>query len=183
MHSVIKIIRNAIPLFKKNYPNYFVNVCKASRHTLESKSVNFNKNIFNLHDKKDFATTFNDDSVEFIKDDNNIKKYPYIWLRDHCKCSMCFNSVTEELELDISEISLDIKPILVKSLNDNSFEILCECFYLPVILDYDGTILRLIREKFSLFVFFLNNFWKKYPSFHSFLFKQWCVYFIKVPYA
>ena len=70
-------------------------------------------------------TKFNDDSIQFQTIDNRSKIFPYIWLRDHCKCSKCFNKNTEELEFDLSEIPIDIKPISIKKTNDHSFQITC----------------------------------------------------------
>lgn len=38
------------------------------------------------------------------------KKFPYIWLRDRCKCKNCYNKITDEVELDLVSIPVDIKP-------------------------------------------------------------------------
>ena len=78
---------------------------------------------------KSFETLFENDSIHFKKDGTNLKKYPYIWLRDHCKCSKCFNQNTEELEFDLSEIPLNIKPTSVKNIANSVCQIICKFFY------------------------------------------------------
>lgn len=37
-------------------------------------------------------------------------KFPYFWLRDHCRCSECYNKKTEQINFNIIDIPLDIKP-------------------------------------------------------------------------
>ena len=128
MLSIIRIIRTNISLIKKNNFYNLISACKAHHHTIESKYANPVADVTFRHKEKSFITTFNNNSVEFRANENNIKKYPYIWLRDHCKCSTCFNQTTEELEFDLSEIPLDIKPSSVKNLKTNFFEIICESF-------------------------------------------------------
>ena len=37
-------------------------------------------------------------------------KLHHIWLRDHCRCSQCFNAATNQRSLEIDDVRLDIKP-------------------------------------------------------------------------
>ena len=54
------------------------------------------------------------------------KIYPYIWLRDQCKCSECFNHTTEEVELDLAAIPVDVKPIEMNKIDEEAVEIICK---------------------------------------------------------
>lgn len=37
-------------------------------------------------------------------------KFHYVWLRDHCRCELCFHPVTKQRLLDTFQIPADIKP-------------------------------------------------------------------------
>ncbi len=69
------------------------------------------------------------------------KNYPYIWLRDQCACSECFNHTTEEVELDLASIPADVKPIEMNKIDNETVEIICK--YLNVILK--------IKSKFNYY--------------------------------
>lgn len=127
MSSIIKLLRNHISLIK------FHN----RQQTTNSKENSF---FDNENNDSILKTTFTNDSIEFrTNDDRHFKKYPYIWLRDHCKCSKCFNTRTEELEFDMSEICIDIKPKSVKHLNKHVFEIICEYLFSKSLVDANKT--------------------------------------------
>ena len=127
------VIRNNILKINKTNFKSATLFISARKNTTDNKvNIPFSNNKPLYHKDKSYwsiLTTFHHDSIEFRTNENNVKKYPYIWLRDHCKCSTCFNQRTEELEFDLSEIPLDIKPSSVRNLNDNCFEIICRCFY------------------------------------------------------
>jgi hypothetical protein len=115
MSSLIKLLRNNISLMKFH----------KRQQTTNSKENSF----FSDNGNNNFIlkTSFTNNAIEFrTNDERNLKKYPYIWLRDHCKCSKCFNERTEELEFDVSEINIDIKPRSVKYLNNHVVEITCK---------------------------------------------------------
>lgn len=38
---------------------------------------------------------------------------PYVWLRDHCRCDVCYNHETCQKNVDNYKLDLDIKPTLV----------------------------------------------------------------------
>ena len=133
MSSIFTVIRNNIlKINKTNFKSVTLHNSVQNNTTDSNVNIPFsNKKPFYHQDKSFWSilTTFHQDSIEFRTNENNVKKYPYIWLRDHCKCSTCFNQRTEELEFDLSEIPLDIKPSSVRNLNDNCFEIICRCFF------------------------------------------------------
>nr|XP_045612214.1 trimethyllysine dioxygenase, mitochondrial-like [Procambarus clarkii] len=43
---------------------------------------------------------------------------PYIWLRDHCRCSRCYNHKTCQRIFDVGNIPLNIRPAVVKTTQD-----------------------------------------------------------------
>ena len=127
MNSFLKIYRSKSYLFK--------NIVRLNNYTVShvsNQSINLRSaNDFSLHNVKcglAIETKFNSDCIQFVANESILKKYPYIWLRDHCKCSKCYNQITEELENDLTEIPLDVKPIDIKQTTEKSFEITCNFF-------------------------------------------------------
>ncbi|KAI9098893.1 mitochondrial protein [Phlyctochytrium arcticum] len=57
-------------------------------------------------------------TVQF--DDGLTSTYNSIWLRDHCRCSSCFHSVTKQRLLDTSSIPLDIAPTTMAISSDGT---------------------------------------------------------------
>ena len=122
MNSLIKgskgifrlIYHRSLPNSERSY--LYSNVVKNSTFTL-------NKPEFNLSGK------FETNHIEFSLNNNlkNIdKKYPYIWLRDLCRCPQCFNQKTEEKTIALANISIDIKPNFVASISKKDcIEITC----------------------------------------------------------
>lgn len=50
----------------------------------------------------------------------------YFWLRDHCRCTKCYNIETNQRTLDILNVPLDIEPHECKITDD---EISIQCMY------------------------------------------------------
>ena len=69
------------------------------------------------------AITTNNDSVSVSWTDGSTADFHHIWLRDHCRCSQCYNSTTHQKELNIVDIPLDIKPFDVSLNGPNSLSI------------------------------------------------------------
>ena len=119
MHSILRIIGSHT--YKFNI-NKLVNLNKviASRYTtLENVKMN------ELH----LETKLNEGFIQFnllLRNKSYVKEFPYIWLRDHCKCPKCYNKRTEENEFDLSLIPLNIKPIRAKTLENHNLEIICK---------------------------------------------------------
>ncbi|KAK7691147.1 hypothetical protein QCA50_006250 [Cerrena zonata] len=42
-------------------------------------------------------------------------RYHHIWLRDHCRCSECFHSITKQRLVNTFDIPPDVKPVKVES--------------------------------------------------------------------
>jgi hypothetical protein len=58
-----------------------------------------------------------------IKNDNQklFKDIPYIWLRNNCRCSKCYNYEVEEVELNLQSLSIDdLKPKELKFNKDTN---------------------------------------------------------------
>ena len=59
-----------------------------------------------------------------IKNDINQKLFkdiPYIWLRNNCRCSKCYNYEVEEVELNLQSLSIDdLKPKELKFNKDTN---------------------------------------------------------------
>lgn len=47
------------------------------------------------------------------------------WLRDHCRCSLCY-SETAQRTINITDLPLDVEPTELKTENNNVF-ITCKC--------------------------------------------------------
>ena len=58
----------------------------------------------------------------------NKKKYPYIWLRDNCKCNDCYDCKNQQTLVNLKSIPLNIKPNDISSNNDSKFTINCKYF-------------------------------------------------------
>ena len=53
------------------------------------------------------------------------KEMPYVWLRNKCKCDKCYNSHTEEVELDLTEIPVDVNLDKYQLVDFDNLEITC----------------------------------------------------------
>jgi hypothetical protein len=100
-----------------------------SFQNLPRRNLTFNieKNEYNV------STSFGENLIEFNLEMSNVKigskKFPYVWLRDNCKCSKCFNYVTHEVDLDLVELSVNSKPVQISD-KKNKVEIKCKVFFL-----------------------------------------------------
>lgn len=124
IHSILRNIGSVA--FKSNIKNLAnLNKVIASGYTTLSKKntiKNIEMNELNLE------TKLNDGFIQFnllVRNKSYVKEFPYIWLRDHCKCSKCHNKKTDENEFDLSLIPHNIKPVQAKSLGTNNLEIIC----------------------------------------------------------
>jgi hypothetical protein len=103
----------------------FITTISGINKTINEKKFELNRDGFKI------LTVFNEDFIEFDLDLENVKigtkKLPYIWLRDNCKCSICFNFKTNEIDLDILSLPFDSKPINVLNKDENkTIEIICK---------------------------------------------------------
>ena len=69
------------------------------------------------------AVTTNSDSVRVSWSDGSSADFHHIWLRDHCLCSQCYNSSTNQKVFNILDVPLDIKPLNVSINGQNSLSI------------------------------------------------------------
>ena len=80
--------------------------------------------------------SFYDDNfeVKFSKlNEIDKKQFPYIWLRDFCKCKDCFDGRNKQTLINLKNIPLDIKPNdILKSENDSKFTINCKIHILKI---------------------------------------------------
>ncbi|EDO40404.1 predicted protein [Nematostella vectensis] len=61
----------------------------------------------------------NDGMLHVHWKNNQINRYPYVYLRDNCQCPKCYNSLLLQRNLDsISEVDLDVKPKAVEVRDD-----------------------------------------------------------------
>ena len=52
-------------------------------------------------------------------------QFDYVWLRDHCRSSSCYNSKTNQRSLDTASIDLSIRPEKTR-VDDESLFFTCE---------------------------------------------------------
>ena len=69
------------------------------------------------------AVTTDNESVCVNWADGSSAKFHNIWLRDHCQCSLCYNSTTYQKEFNILDVPLDIKPVNVSINGENGLSI------------------------------------------------------------
>ncbi|KAK1788126.1 hypothetical protein P4O66_016583, partial [Electrophorus voltai] len=50
-----------------------------------------------------------------------VMQFDYVWLRDHCRSSSCYNSKTNQRSLDTASIELDIRPTKTRVDEENLF--------------------------------------------------------------
>ncbi|XP_072517812.1 trimethyllysine dioxygenase, mitochondrial [Salminus brasiliensis] len=50
-----------------------------------------------------------------------VRHFDYVWLRDHCRSASCFNSKTNQRNLDTASIELRIKPVKTRVDEENLF--------------------------------------------------------------
>lgn len=98
-------------------PN-LVNLISSEQRKLVSTFTSFDKqNKLNLEAK------FDDNYFEFTyHNKTNLKlnkDLPYIWLRNNCRCSKCYNFEVQEVELDLQRIPLDVKPTKIEQVSSD----------------------------------------------------------------
>eukprot|EP00122_Pirum_gemmata_P002576 Pgem_evm1s2321 len=68
------------------------------------------------------AAAFNSTTGNIDLTINSAKKEVYpLWLRDHCKCSACYNFESEQRLFNTAKLPLNIKPTEIK--NENGLSI------------------------------------------------------------
>ncbi|RNA34896.1 trimethyllysine mitochondrial isoform X1 [Brachionus plicatilis] len=79
----------------------------------------------NVTRKLHFETKFGKNSLEiFSKIAKSSRHYPYLWLRDNCKCSKCYNYIADEIDIDLTTIPDTIRPNKIESIDQKTFSIL-----------------------------------------------------------
>jgi len=64
----------------------------------------------------DASTSDSERMVKIQWENKEVSRYPYIFLRDNCPCSVCLNPSSNTRSLDtVKDIDIDIKPALVQS--------------------------------------------------------------------
>ncbi|KAK8724899.1 hypothetical protein OTU49_010965 [Cherax quadricarinatus] len=48
---------------------------------------------------------------------------PYLWLRDHCRCPLCYNHKTHQRIYDVNDINLNIRPAAVSTTKEGQMAI------------------------------------------------------------
>lgn len=77
----------------------------------------------------------------------------YPWLRDHCRCTDCFNHMTIQRRFDPVGMQLNIRPAQV-SATPEGLELQCECWLSLVVCALSCLISTVILYFFSLFLDF-----------------------------
>lgn len=124
---------NFFKCLAKNF--YWYKSLKTCKRLLSTDLINA-KCYVTYKDNKNryYETLFEENCVQIsltLSENNKSKinkKFPYIWLRDKCKCSECYNYTADEVEVDLGKISDQIKPVRVEErLNQDSkvFTITC----------------------------------------------------------
>jgi hypothetical protein len=114
---MLKLFRNVLKhsnalaeLNVKNAYKYKYKTDKRFRYSLKRNDSNI---IYLKKNNSEYQTIFESDFFEINFSLNNTilkREMPYIWLRDNCKCSKCFNNYTEEVELDKVSLNVDSRP-------------------------------------------------------------------------
>ena len=56
---------------------------------------------------------------------NNVMRFDYVWLRDHCRSASCYNSKTHQRSLDTASVDLCIQPKTIH-LDETTLFFTCE---------------------------------------------------------
>ncbi len=102
-----------------------INLVKTRKLLFQNKNLFFNYTTNEALQK--IKATFNENYFE-INILNKNKKYPYIWLRDCCKCKECFDGLNQQTLINLKDIPLDIKPDNVCQ-NETKFNIKCKFLF------------------------------------------------------
>lgn len=78
---------------------------------------------------------------------------PYVWLRDHCRCDVCYNHQTCQKNIDNFELDLDIRPTEV-SFDGTVLTIECNCLFLALVKSCIKKLIMLIGANFCGFLIF-----------------------------
>lgn len=70
-----------------------------------------------------FEAKFQKQGIELVYN-NTTKQFPYLWLRDNCKCSACYNYTADEIDIDLTKLSNSIAPKKVQS-SQSKFSVIC----------------------------------------------------------
>ena len=123
-----------------------IQTSRLNHHTfkkLSSKFISFERDGYKV------ATKLSERVIEFGLELNDVKigtkTMPFIWLRENCKCEKCFNYRTNECDLDLTSLPLDIVPReIIQDKQEHRIEIKCK----HIIFNY---IFRLqVRNNFKL---------------------------------
>lgn len=92
------------------------------------------KTSFLKNHKLELKATFKEASFNFnysVKNETLTKDIPYVWLRNNCKCPMCFSKTTFDFQLDILKVPANVKPanveLLSESIEKDNLKIVCKC--------------------------------------------------------
>lgn len=55
-----------------------------------------------------------------------VMHFDYVWLRDHCRSASCYNSKTNQRNLDTASIDLNIRPSKSR-VDENNLFLTCKC--------------------------------------------------------
>ena len=112
--------------FAKSLLNARIQLPFASRTFTEKTSILKNQ-------KLELKANFKESSFNFnynIKNETLNKDLPYVWLRNNCKCPICSSKTTFDFQLDILNVSSDVKPANVELISDSmdkdNFEVTCK---------------------------------------------------------
>jgi hypothetical protein len=128
MFSLRKIFVSAIKY--RHAPSIVANLTRNQKQFFASNNVT--SFVSKINDKHTIKTSLRNDHLEFELNENLRKKFPYIWLRDNCKCTKCFNYLADEVELDLLNVDENIAPYSVelKAKDKSEFlEIVCKYFW------------------------------------------------------
>jgi len=105
--NVFKLLNRNLVLL--NHHQRFINESKLIK--IENEKLKLETNLKNNY------FYFN-----LIKNDQKLfKDIPYIWLRNNCRCSKCYNYEVEEVELNLQSLSIDdLKPKELKFNKDTN---------------------------------------------------------------
>ena len=104
------------PTSKKCLNPIFFKLVSNQQIKLASTFTSFNKQY-----KLNLCTKFDDAHLEFSYNNESNQKLnkdlPYIWLRNNCRCSKCYNYQVQEVELDFQRIPLNVKPSKIEQIS------------------------------------------------------------------
>lgn len=111
----------------------FIKVFQALR--LRGNRISKN-NLFQLKKYTTMSvTTFDTEKYLRIHKGNVSSDFFYFWLRDHCRCDGCYNQLTFQRKLNVTDISFDVKPRdCVFNVEKDALKVICKYFSIVIIL-------------------------------------------------